>query len=608
MNQDDVVDKVVSAFIKELFKESKNILKELNDEGIVFIGSGLKTYLSEKYAKYKTIKTILKGNTPVDFYTVYYPLNILVRNNTRYKKKIISTETIANLFSNNSCITIIGDAGSGKSTLVKHLFIQSLKEKHLIPILVELRYIELSELTFLSYITKSISDSEISNNSRIIERMLTKGCFVFFLDGFDEINKDNEAEIIKGVDDFVSKYVRNKYILTTRPHSNGENINNFNNFDISQLSKENGDIHGFIDLQLSDEKELADKIKSSVDTGKNEYIRSFLTNPLLLSLYILTYQNNADIPNKKYIFYRRVINSLFAEHDSKSKLGYVREKRSDLTQIEFERVLKAYCFLTYFEGEFSFDYDYVVDKVDAVKTGIKDISFNTQDFIFDMKVSVSLWLDDAGTLSFAHRSLQEYFSALFIKDLVDSNKERIYSKLLAHCEKTTNLTEVENFLSLCEEMDPVNFYTYYYLPLLKDIRSRVDIGDTKNKLRNYVLFLTNGVKRRVYIKPNKKLLYMPSINKEVYKSIYIHIEHTRELHNTLTAVIHKVMSDYDNNDKEIFYAQTEGLLDKIIEGLMDDQGVRLINQFMQYVENQIQEKCDYIDCAVQTDKDFIEMV
>ena len=123
----------------------------------------------------------------------------------------------------------------------------------------------------------------------------------------------------------------------------------------------------------------------------------------------------------------------------------------------------------------------------AIKNNIADVNFNPEDFVFDMKVSVSLWIDDAGTLSFAHRSLQEYFAASFIKDLVeDSTKERIYKKLLSHCEACRNTTEMENFLSLCEEMDTVNFYKYFHLPVCKEIYTCINIGDVKKNIFEFL--------------------------------------------------------------------------------------------------------------------------
>lgn len=63
MNQSDIVEAFVSAFLKE----SKSFLKELHDEGKVFLTTGIKEYLKECYSKYYSIKTILNGNTPVNF-------------------------------------------------------------------------------------------------------------------------------------------------------------------------------------------------------------------------------------------------------------------------------------------------------------------------------------------------------------------------------------------------------------------------------------------------------------------------------------------------------------------------------------------------------------
>ncbi len=609
MNEEKIIEIAISAFIKEVLKDSKSFLKEVWDEGKFFIENNLKNYLSEKYKKYNTIKTVLKGSTPVSFYDIYYHLNLISKNRAS-QRKIIKTNYINSTFKYSNNITIIGDAGSGKSTLVKHLFIQSIKEKKHIPILIELRYIETKDTSFFDYLKNIITDSNITKNSRIIDRLLKQGKFIFFLDGFDEVSSINEASIIEGIDNFSSKYKTNKFILTTRPHSNALSIPSFTNYQIAPLSLNDGDIHSFIDLQLKEEEELAEKIKESVSEGSKKYIHSFLTNPLLLSLYILTYQSNAEIPDKKYIFYRRVINSLYSEHDSKSKLGYVREKRTNLTQVEFEKVLKSFCFLAYFDEKFSFDFDYVTELMMKIKSSNKDLIFDIRDFIYDMKVSVSLWTDDSGVLSFAHRSLQEYFSALFIKDLVDSNKEIVYEKLLLHCENAKSRNETENFLSLCEEMDAVYFYKYYYLPLTKELYSSICIGDTKNKLRNYVLFFCEGVHvPRKIDKPLKRARREIMINQHVYKSIYIHIDHTIELNKELRSVVPTSTNKYQTEEpKRLLFKDTEGLLDLVVEELMKKRGVKLINSFSKYLEAQIKEKELYIENTIKTDIEIINMI
>ncbi|WP_041557383.1 NACHT domain-containing protein [Cellulophaga algicola] len=218
-----------------------------------------------------------------------------------------------------------------------------------------------------TYIKKTISQNKLAINEDILEKLLEKGKFTLFLDGFDEVDEKTKKILVKQVMDFVNKYSDNFYLLTSRPYSNIENLPLFTNLKMKELSLENGEIKGFVYKQLGAEKELAEKAYKSIEQGEAKYIHSFLKNPLLLSLYLLTFQNDASIPDRKYIFYRRVINALFSEHDSKTKLGYVREKLCGLDQEKFELILKSFSFLSYFENEFSFNRDYVNFKLKLIK-------------------------------------------------------------------------------------------------------------------------------------------------------------------------------------------------------------------------------------------------
>ena len=148
-----------------------------------------------------------------------------------------------------------------------------------------------------------------------------------------------------------------------------------------------------------------------------------------------------------------MINALFSEHDSKSKLGYERETRCKLQQEEFEKILKAFCFVSYFDSAFHFEHDALISRLQTIKTKIPGVRFSPANFTLDMKVAISLWVEDGGITSFAHRSLQEYFAALFIKDLESHEKEIIYNKIISESQTARRQNEIENFLSLCEEMD-----------------------------------------------------------------------------------------------------------------------------------------------------------
>jgi len=517
----EIANAIVSSFIDELVSKSSAIFSALADEGKALFKVGLKKYLERQYDRYSHIKTLLKGNTPVNLYDIYCKLDLM---NGSFK---IDTTVIANVFMKVNCATIIGDAGSGKSTLVKHLFINAIATKYAVPVLIELRYLNDFDGSFETYITKKILETEVSENENILAKLLAKGVFVFFLDGYDELKSDAKKKIVESINNFVTNNEKNKYIITSRPYSDIEQLQQFTNMKIKPLSHKSGEIDAFIKKQLDGEIELAQKIIESIVQTDSDVIKSFLKNPLLLTLYILTYQSNASIPDKKYIFYRRVINALFSEHDSKTKLGFVREMLCELTQEAIEEILKIYCFLSYFESKYDWDVDYINSKLKIIKDK-KEIQFSNQHLIYDLKSAIALWIEDNGIYEFAHRSLQEYFAALFVKDLNPIDNERIYGKILEKLNELHSINEVENFLSLLEEMDTLNFHKYYYLPVLNELRKKIDITTDEKLVESTITFFILG-----FIldgKKNTSLKAKLDYNwRDVSKSMYIHLPITRAL-------------------------------------------------------------------------------
>ena len=458
-----VIEAAIKAFVPQLIRESSDVLDKATDEIKQLYNKGLKDYFTKQKEKYSHIKTLLQGNTPVYLYDIYFPINI------RKNYKRTDTSRIQNLFTDTNFITIVGSAGSGKSMLVKHLFLNSITEKYGIPILIELRHLNEYQADIEKYIEEVIFENKLSQNPTILKRLLEKGKFIFFLDGFDEISGNIRGAVVRHISSFVNEYDENKFILTSRPYANIEFLPLFHNCQIQPLNED--EILNFIGLQLRDEGELTKNIIDSIENSPPAHIHSFLSNPLLLSLYILTFQNNSDIPSKKYIFYRRVIHALFSEHDSKSKLGFAREKTSQLSQEKIEEILKRFSFLTFFDAKYDFEIDYILFKFEQIKTRNRGEKFSSQLLTDDLKLAISLWVEDGNKIKFAHRSLQEYFAALFIKELKEDQKNSVYAKVI---ESLSRVSEADNFLSLCEEMDEVSYLELFLIPAIEIAISNTD--------------------------------------------------------------------------------------------------------------------------------------
>lgn len=629
--EEKILGTIVTSFTKALISESKELLSdiydEVYDETKQLIGRDLKKYLTKQKDKYSHIKTLLRGNTPVYLYDVYYPLKLVEE-----RDKVLSTNSISNIFKKSNYVTIIGDAGSGKSTLVKHLFLNTILEKYKIPLLIELRYLNDDVTPLEEYIKNLTNMNKISVNPKILERFLEKGKFVFFLDGYDELEAKTKKRVTKQLNDFVNKYDSNNYILTSRPYSNIEHLPLFTNLKMKDLSLEGGDIKGFIYKQLASEKEIAEKIIKSIEQGKSQYIRSFLKNPLLLSLYILTFQSYASIPDKKYIFYRRVINALFSEHDSKTKLGFVREKLSGLNQEQFETILKTFSFITYFDSQFNFDRDYVTHKLKIIKQKQKEIKFDNNKFITDLKSAIALWVDDDGELAFTHRSLQEYFAALFIKELQHDENKRVYDKIIHRFanSKGKPLREVENLLTLLSEMDEFNYYQNYYLPILKELKGYINTDNPESISRSFIDFFTDGIgidRKSIRIRKGEERVdnySRPLVSDKVNKTIAVHIPHTRKLFSYLRDIYldspiinkehpsackkNKQESDYRLRRTHHYILFENGITDEIFEIVNKPRLHRISKDYLNFLTSEIERVESFLNNTLDVEKDIVDLI
>lgn len=451
----------------------EKIYNTLGEELKQSFSNRLLEYQVEEYKRNFYSKTILHRAEPKALDEFYQPLFIRQHKEGHYDKKI-STSSAKKLFSKWNYLTLIGTAGSGKSTIVKYLYANCFKEGNIIPIKIELRYLNEFEGSINEYIYEEIFQfQKLGFSKRVIDRLLSSGNFVFFFDGYDELNSNIKAKTTKNIDSFVQKYSDNKYVITSRPYTNIDLLPLFTNFHVCDL--EDNEIAAFVKKQIPDnESELSDKIIKAINKTENRGYRSFLSNPLLLSMFVLTFQSYSDIPQKRSEFYDQVFDTLYSIHDAVSKLAYVREKVSGLSKDQFEIILQLFSFLSFFEEKFIFPSNYLTDKLNIIKSKKKTLNFNNEKFIDDLQVAIGILNKEGLDYTFPHRSLQEYFAALYISKVSQENKIILYKKLLNDIEKNhSNLMLKDHFYGLLAEMDYNNLSTYVSIPLINGIHQEL---------------------------------------------------------------------------------------------------------------------------------------
>jgi len=270
-------------------------------------------------------------------------------------------------------------------------------------------------------------------------------------------------------------------LITTRPGSGIESLQRFHDFKVKNLTDR--EINSFIDL-LVENKERAKQIKNNIDKNNSTDYREYLKNPLLLSMFILAFENHPEIPNKKSAFYKNVFDTLYSKHDGITKGSFPREKKTKLKRENFEDILSIFSYLTIIEGEYSYTNEYLSKILAIVKKNKRDLDFEIEDIIYDFQTSISIMIKDGFEYKFPHRSMQEYFAANFISQLPSNKKSKAYTRLIKVFKKSSYDLSF-NFWTLSKELDYVGYYEYFILKELKKTFNLIKDKEGENLLVSF---------------------------------------------------------------------------------------------------------------------------
>ncbi|MEO1672940.1 MAG: NACHT domain-containing protein, partial [Cyanobacteria bacterium J06631_2] len=214
-------------------------------------------------------------------------------------------------------LSILGKPGAGKTTFLKHLAIQCSQGKFkgdLVPWFVTLK--DFAEADgkprLLNYLGFALSGDPPQSPLERGKFVMAEGRALILLDGLDEVLEEDSKRVIREIEALTNKYPHNQYVLTCRIAAREYTFEKFTEVEIADFDDEQ--IATFAHNWF---KAKPVKPKTFLTRLENEPpIKELVSNPLLLTLLCISFEELGDFPANRKELYEEGINALLRKWDS----------------------------------------------------------------------------------------------------------------------------------------------------------------------------------------------------------------------------------------------------------------------------------------------------
>lgn len=455
---------ISGGLIKEATKPAASLIKKHGKEAyhslMIEYSKCFESHISASYAKCSSVKNILYRDQSVDLNSQYVNVNFHNGSLENSDAEVVSKVLLGGK------VLVSGTAGAGKTMFMKWSVLRitdTIENHQLIPLFLELRYINESMLK--DGIPKLLHQSTSRLDGRVdfslFQSGLEAGSFIVILDAVDEIKQDIRELSIQEIRKFITEYPDCPVLMSTRPDDSLESMQEIDV--VRSMDMDQEQIVSVIQKLKYDsfvKERLIDKLRS----GLFEEHEEFLSNPLLATIMLLTFDHAADIPTKITAFYKQAFETLYQRHDA-AKGAYRRGHHAGLPLDEYEKVFSVFCFDSYIDSKVSFsDGDILSYFREALS--FYEIDVSPIKLVRDAMESICVIQREGLDNVFVHRSFQEYFAALFMSRYDGED----FADQMENINRTGNEL---NILLMLMELAPEKLEEKWVLPKIKPIVQQI---------------------------------------------------------------------------------------------------------------------------------------
>lgn len=341
-----------------------------------------------------------------------------------------------------SKLMILGKPGAGKTTFLKHLAIQCIGERfqpQRVPIFITLKEFAESQdrPDLLEYIRLYLESNELDE----IRELLDRGNALILLDGLDEVRETDVSHVLRQVQKLSERYHRNQFVVTCRIAAREYTFEQFTEVEVADFDEDQ-----IADFARKWFRSREDRVKGDRFLKQLKAyppIQELATNPLLLTLLCLVFEDIESFPLPKWKLYRDAFNVLLKRWDQK-RWNVVLDRSCEpiykkLSSKSREALFRHIAYQSFKENYYLFDIDYLESLVGSFLENLtyfdsKVEDLEVEEFVRSIEAQHGILVKRTREYySFSHSTFREYFAACqIVKNSNPSTNNLILNQLAAH--------------------------------------------------------------------------------------------------------------------------------------------------------------------------------
>jgi HEAT repeat protein/GTPase SAR1 family protein len=234
-------------------------------------------------------------------------------------------------------VVLLGDPGTGKTTLMRYLAVMSAGEKESeiglpegverLPILVYMRdWAKHPERSLLDQVRDFAENTlQVELPSGFLEHWM-EGQALLLLDGLDEVAEDStRAALVEKINCFLAAHENNWAVITSRPWGYRRDYfrtDAYPHFELELFDE--AQVQEFIEHwyenRCDNAAQAQEMIRDLQDALKSkDRLQNLVRNPLLLTMVALIHRYQDTLPKRRYKLYDRAVDTLLKSWDRKGK-------------------------------------------------------------------------------------------------------------------------------------------------------------------------------------------------------------------------------------------------------------------------------------------------